>query len=259
MVRYIYQHSEWPYFIWDNNTLLKKLSLVKNSQDRLNGYINALGFKEREQTFLDTLTSDVLKSTEIEGEILNLEQVRSSIARRLGIDIAGLIASDRHVDGVVEMMVDATQNYSEHLTKDRLLKWHSGLFPGKKHKIIIGNWRNDSTGPMQVVSGAMGKEKVHYQAPEATLLEEEMMRFLHWFNSEQHVNPAIKAAIAHLWFVTVHPFEDGNGRIARAIADMQLTRGDKAHKRFYSMSAQIRIERNAYYTILEKTQKGTWI
>ena len=203
----------------------------------------------------------MLKSSEIEGEILNADQVRSSIARRLGIEIAGLIPSDRHVEGIVEMMLDATQKYEDLLTSDRLFGWHSALFPTGRSgmmKIVTGNWRNNiENNPMQVVSGAMGREKVHYQAPDSNVLEDEMIAFLKWFQSELAIDPVIKAGIAHLWFITIHPFDDGNGRIARAITDLQLARSDSSNQRFYSMSAQIRKERNAYYEILEKTQKGS--
>ena len=224
------------------------------------GKMESLGFDLRNEALLETLTLDVLKSNEIEGQILNPEQVRSSIARRLGMDISGLVFSDRNVDGVVDMMLDATQHFDRLLTKERLFDWHLALFPTGRsgmYKIIVGDWRNDSTGPMQVVSGAMGKEKVHYQAPNATELEKEIELFINWFNSVEKLDPVIKAGLAHLWFVTIHPFEDGNGRIARAITDMQLARSDGISQRFYSMSAQIRLERKEYYDVLEKSQKGT--
>jgi Fic family protein len=209
---------------------------------------------------LHTLTLDVMKSTEIEGEILNADQVRSSIARRLGVDVAGLVPADRKVEGVVQMMLDATQNYDQPLTKERLLGWHAALFPtgySGMHKITVANWRKSEEGPMQVVSGAMGKEKIHFEAPQTEVLEIEMNVFLQWFNDALPIDPVLKSALAHLWFVTIHPFDDGNGRIARAIADMQLARTEESQQRFYSMSAQIRKERNAYYKILEDTQKGT--
>ena len=207
---------------------------------------------------LQTLTLDVIKSSEIEGEVLDANQVRSSIARRLGLEIAGLVPSDRHVDGVVEMMLDATQNYNKTLTKDRLFSWQASLFPGGfsgLHKIITGAWRDDHNGPMQVVSGSVGHEKIHFEAPKATRLEKETKAFLHWFNEKIEIDPVLKSAIAHLWFVTIHPFDDGNGRIARAITDMQLSRADGSPERFYSMSARIRKERKDYYDILEKIQK----
>lgn len=259
MSRYIYQHSQWPQFTWDDNAIAAHLAKAKAGLKELDASVSSIGFRERDSTFLNTLTADVLKSSEIEGEMLNMEQVRSSVARHLGMDIAGLVPSDRHVDGIVEMMIDATRNADNLLTKQRLFTWHKGLFPSaaERRRIIVGKWRNDSTGPMQVVSGAMGREKVHYQAPVAKTLEKEMSKFLQWFNGNEPTDNLVKAAIAHLWFVTLHPFEDGNGRIARAIADMQLSKQGQGHRRFYSMSAQIRTERKAYYTILEKTQKGT--
>lgn len=260
MPNYIHHLKEWPDFKWNHETILPILSNIRHKQGRLAGYMEMLGFALRNETVLQTLTLDVLKSTEIEGEILDPEQVRSSIARRLGMDVAGLVPADRNVEGVVEMMLDATQNYNEALNKDRLFGWHAALFPTGRsgmHKIIVGDWRDNEKGPMQVVSGAMGKEKVHYEAPSADDLEEEMTVFLDWFNSNRSLDAVLKSAVAHLWFVTIHPFGDGNGRIARAIADMQLAKADGDHQRFYSMSAQIRLERNTYYEILERTQKGT--
>lgn len=256
---YIYQKVGWPEFTWDNDALLLVLSALRHKQGRLKGYMEALGFVLRSEASLKTLTLDVLKSSEIEGELLSPEQVRSSIARKLGMDIAGLVPADRNVDGVVEMMLDATVNYKTKLTQDRLFGWHSALFPGGRsglHKIQVGAWRDNEKGPMQVVSGAMGKEKVHFEAPDASLLKKEMRVFLKWFNSKNDLDPVIKSAIAHFWFVTIHPFDDGNGRIARVIADMQLARADGDHQRFYSMSAQIRLDRTTYYNMLEKTQKG---
>jgi len=257
---YIHQQDKWPHFTWNNEVLLLRLGEVRNLQGRLIGKMESLGFDLKSEAVLETLTSDVLKSSEIEGEILNLEQVRSSIARHLGIDIQGLVASDRNVDGMVEMMLDATQNYDKPLTTERLFDWHASLFPTGRNgmnKITVGNWRNDSTGPMQVVSGAMGKERVHFQAVDSSKLTNEMTGFLLWLNSEDKIDSVLKAGLAHLWFVTIHPFEDGNGRIARAIADMLLAKSDGSPMRFYSMSAQIRLERNEYYHILEKTQKGS--
>ena len=257
---YIHQQDNWPHFTWNNEVLLLRLGEVRNLQGRLIGKMESLGFDLINEAVLETLTSDVLKSSEIEGELLNLEQVRSSIARHLGIDIQGLVASDRNVDGMVEMMLDATQNYNKPLTAERLFGWHASLFPTGRNgmnKITVGNWRNDSTGPMQVVSGAMGKEAVHFQAIDSSKLPNETTGFLYWFNSEDKIDSVLKAGLAHLWFVTIHPFEDGNGRIARAIADLLLARSDGSPMRFYSMSAQIRLERNEYYHILEKTQKGS--
>ena len=260
MPKYIHQLPKWPGFSWNNEVIVPLLSGIRHKQGRLQGYMAVLGFALRNETTLQTLTLDVLKSTEIEGEILNPDQVHSSIARRLGMDVAGLVSADRSVEGVVEMMLDATQNYHRPLNKDRLFGWHAALFPTGRsgmHKIIVGDWRDNEKGPMQVVSGAMGKENVHYEAPEANRLEKEMKLFLKWFNANNSIDAVLKSAIAHLWFITIHPFDDGNGRIARAIADMQLAKADNDSQRFYSMSAQIRLEQNAYYEILEHTQKGT--
>ena len=259
MNRYIHQQNEWPNFTWDTAIILPILSKVRHKQGRISGRMEILGFGLRNETTLHTLTLDVLKSNEIEGEKLSHDQVRSSIARKLGMDVAGLVPTDRTIDGVVEMMLDATQNYTQPLNNHRLFDWHSALFPTGRsgmHKIVVGNWRDNEKGPMQVVSGAMGKERVHYQAPDADLLEKEMQNFLKWFNSNDSLDAVIKSGIAHFWFVTIHPFDDGNGRIARAIADMQLAKADGDSQRFYSMSAQIRLERKAYYAILEKNQKG---
>jgi Fic family protein len=259
-VRYIYHHPHWPDFTWKNEAVLNLLGKARNLQGRLIGKMESMGFALRGEALLDTLTLDVIKSSEIEGELLNAEQVRSSVARKLGMEIAGSVESDRHVDGVVEMMVDATRNCFGPLTKDRLFDWHAALFPlGRSgmYKITVADWRNDSSGPMVVVSGAMGKEKVHFQAPGSELVDVEMQRFLDWFNEEQEIDLVIKAAISHLWFVTIHPFEDGNGRITRALTDMMLARADQSNQRFYSMSAQIRLERKSYYDILETTQKGS--
>jgi len=223
--------------------------------------MEALGFNLRREATLQTLTLEVLKSSEIEGELLNPDQVRSSIARRLGMDVAGLVPADRHVEGIVEMMVDATQNYKKDLTLTRFFDWHAAMFPTGRsgmQKIVVGKWRNNSNDdPMQVVSGAIGRERVHFEAPSSERLKHEMKMFIDWFNRTTDIDPVLKAGIAHFWFVTIHPFDDGNGRIARAVADMQLARSDESSQRFYSMSAQIRKERNAYYDILEKAQKGT--
>jgi Fic family protein len=221
--------------------------------------MEGLGFSLRAEAVLQTLTLDVVKSSEIEGEILDRDQVRSSIARRLGLDIDGLAPADRSVEGVVEMMLDATQNYNSPLTEERLFGWHASLFPtgySGMSKIAVGRWRDDSGGPMQVVSGALGRERVHFEAPAAKRLRKEMAVFLKWFNGPDETDPVLRAGIAHLWFVTIHPFADGNGRIARAIADMALARSEQSVQRFYSMSAQIRAERKAYYDMLEKTQKN---
>ena len=235
------------------------LSYVRNRQGKLIGKMGALGFELQNEANLEILTQEIIKSTEIEGEFLDRDQVRSSIARKLGLEIAGLVYSERHVDGIVDLMIDATQNYDKELNKERLFSWHAALFPtgqSGNYKILTGNWRDDSTGPMQIVSGALGKQKVHFQAPPAAQLENEMRIFFDWFNLDQQTDLVLKSAIAHLWFVTIHPFEDGNGRISRAISDMLLTRSDEQSYRFYSMSAQIRKERNSYYDILEKSQKN---
>jgi Fic family protein len=257
---YLYNNQNWPIFEWNSEKLLPLLSYVRNRQGKLIGKMGALGFELQNEANLEILTLDIIKSTEIEGETLDREQVRSSIARRLGLDISGLVYSERNVDGIVDLMLDATKNYDKELNKSRLFSWHSALFPTGQsgiYKIVTGNWRDDSTGPMQVVSGAMGKEKVHYQAPPAEALENEMRIFFDWFNFEQNTDFVLKAAIAHLWFVTLHPFEDGNGRISRALSDMLLARSDEQSNRFYSMSTQIRKERNSYYNILEKSQKSS--
>lgn len=259
MSKYIYLLKGWPTFTWEDEKIILPLSAVRHKQGRLLGKLEGLGFRLREEATLETLTQDVIKSSEIEGEKLPADQVRSSIARRLGIEIAGEVVANRNVEGVVEMMLDATQRYDLRLTSERLFGWHASLFPSGRsgmYKIKVGAWRDDAKGPMQVVSGAIGREKVHYEAPAAARLNVEMKKFLEWFNKTTPMDPVLKAAIAHLWFVTIHPFEDGNGRIARTIADMQLARADASSQRFYSMSAQIQRERNVYYDMLEKTQKG---
>lgn len=256
---YIHEDKAWPKFYWDNKRLTERLALVRHRQGRLIGRMEALGFDLRAEAVLHTLTEDVLKSSEIEGEVLDKEQVRSSVARRLGMDIAGLTPSERHVDGVVEMMLDATQNYDQPLTDERLFDWHAALFPTRRSgmsKITVGAWRTDSGGPMQVVSGAIGRERVHYEAPPAKHLKKEMKAFLKWHGGNGDMDLVIKSAVAHLWFITLHPFDDGNGRIARAISDQYLARSEQSPSRFYSMSSQIREVRKAYYNILESTQKG---
>lgn len=257
---YIWELPDWPRFHWDQDGLAPVLAEARHRQGRLLGHMEALGFQLREEAVLRTLTQDVLKSSEIEGEMLDPDQVRSSIARRLGMDIGALALADRDVEGVVEMMLDATHRYDEPLTEERLFGWHASLFPTGRSgmtKIRVGQWRDDSGGPMQVISGPFGKERVHYQAPPAGALDKEVAAFLEWFNSEPTTDPVLKAGVAHLWFVTIHPFDDGNGRIARGIADMILARSEQSAQRFYSMSAQIRHERNDYYATLEATQKGT--
>lgn len=256
---YIYDREDWPKFSWSGDALATKLAAVRHRQGLLLGRMGALGFESRSEAVLTTLTETILKSSEIEGEHLDKDQVRSSIARRLGMNIAGLVPSDRHVEGVVEMMLDATQNYATPLTAQRLFDWHAAMFPTARSgmtAITVGAWRTDENGPMQVVSGAVGHEKVHFEAPAAPAVDAEMSAFLAWFEGRQELDPVLKAGIAHLWFVTVHPFEDGNGRIARAIADLALARSDESAQRFYSMSSQIRAERRTYYELLERTQKG---
>jgi Fic family protein len=254
---YIYNRSGWPNFECDSKSLVEPLSQVRLRQGRLIGQMQNLGFPEREEAELQTLTQDVVKSSEIEGEILKSDQVRSSIARRLGIDIGALQTSDRRVDGVVEMSLDAIGKYTEPLDKDRLFRWHRALFPAPPSRMTVGAWRDDARGPMQVVSGAVGRERVHSEAPPAEHVEAEMVAFFEGVNRSGDGDPVLKAALAHLWFVTIHPFDDGNGRIARAIADWALARSERSPRRYYSMSAQIRRERNDYYDILERTQKGT--
>lgn len=258
-MRYIHESKVWPKFIWDTEAISLLLGSVRNRQGRLLGRMEELGFDLQREAILKTLTEETVKSSEIEGELLDRDKVRSSIARKLGIKVGGLIPSDRHVDGIVEMMLDATSNYLKSLTKDRLSGWHACLFPAGRsglHKIKVGSWRDDKHGSMAVVSGVIGREKVHFEAPAASRLNKEMTVFLNWFNSSRKIDPVLKSAIAHLWFVTLHPFDDGNGRIARAVAEMQLARSDKSPDRFYSMSVQIRKERKSYYTILERTQKS---
>jgi Fic family protein len=259
MPTYIHELPDWPRFRWDHEVLAAPLAAVRHHQGRLIGRMEGLGFQLRAEAVLQSLTEEVLKSSEIEGERLDREQVRSSIARRLGMDIGALAPVERNVEGVVEMMLDATQNYRMPLTEERLFDWHAALFPTGRSgitKITVGAWRNKELGPMQVVSGPIGREHVHFEAPTAERLPAEMRAFLAWFNATDGVDPVIFAAVAHLWFVTIHPFEDGNGRIARAIADMALARSEGPPRRFYSMSSQIRIERKAYYETLELTQKG---
>lgn len=259
MTTYIHELPDWPKFRWDGSRLAESLAAVRHRQGRLIGRMEALGFPLRSEATLENLTQEILKSSEIEGEVLDRDQVRSSIARRLGMDIGGLTAADRHVEGVVEMMLDATQKFAEPLTEERLYGWHAAMFPTGRSgmtRIKVGIWRDDTSGPMQVVSGPIGRERVHYEAPRAALLPKETKAFLDWFNSETAIDPVLMAAVAHLWFVTIHPFDDGNGRIARTIADMALARSEQTAQRFYSMSAQIRQERNAYYDMLERTQKA---
>ena len=259
MPEYIHDLETWPQLAWRVDALAERLAAVRHRQGRLLGRMHGMGFDLRAEAVLETLTEDVIKSSEIEGEVLDKDQVRSSIARRLGMDIGALTPADRNVEGVVEMMLDATQAYQEPLTQERLFGWHAALFPTGRSgmtKIVVGAWRTEASGPMQVVSGPIGRERVHYEAPDFDRLEAEMDAFLAWFNAASATDPVLKAAVAHLWFVTIHPFDDGNGRIARAIADMALARSEGSAQRFYSMSAQIRLERQDYYAALEATQKG---
>ncbi len=255
MSQYIYQLPNWPGFRWSD--LAQPLAEVRFRQGRLIGRMDSLGLSHRDEAVLHTLTQDVVKSSEIEGESLKSERVRSSIARRLGMDIAGLLRSDRRVDGVVEMTLDATRNHARPLTRERLFGWHASLFPDAPSHVRVGAWRDDARGPMQVVSGAIGRERVHYEAPPAARLDVEMAAFFDRVNRTDDIDPLLGAAVAHLWFVTIHPFDDGNGRIARAIADWALARSEKSSRRYYSLSAQIRHERDGYYESLERTQKGT--
>lgn len=255
---YIWQQKDWPDFAWDDAKLSFKLGRVRSLQGKLVGKMSVLGFELKNNAVLNTLTADITKSSEIEGEILNADQVRSSIARHLGIEVEGMPEADRYVDGVVQVMIDATQNYMQPLTDERLFNWHAALFPmGRSgaYKITVADWRQGSD-PMQMISGAMGKEKIHYEAPSSDSVPHQMKLFLDWINEEQKIDPVLKAAIAHLWFVTIHPFDDGNGRISRTLTDLLLARADEMPHRFYSMSARIRKQRKSYYEILEKTQKG---
>lgn len=257
---YIHDLQEWPKFRWNQKRVAEALAAARHRQGWLIGRMEALGFKLRQEAALTTLTADVVKSSEIEGESLDADQVRSSIARRLGMDIGAFKQANRHVEGIVEMMLEATGRYDRPLTAERIFSWHASLFPmgrsGTK-KIKVGAWREDTSGPMQVVSGPIGKEQVHFEAPAADRVNQEMVAFLDWFNKPSDIDEVLKAGLAHLWFVTLHPLDDGNGRIARAIADMVLARSENTSQRFYSMSAQIQQERAAYYATLEQTQKGT--
>jgi Fic family protein len=264
---WIYQNTEWPNFTWDANKLLNILAEVRAQQGRLLGRMHALGFELQTNANLETLLSDSIKTSEIEGEKLNKEEVRSSLAKRLNINLNNSIQSNRQIEGLAEMMIDASKNYENPLNEERLKSWHAALFPTGRsgiYEIIVGDFRNDSTGPMQVVSGGYGKEKVHFQAPNAKSLRAEIDKFIQWYNKPQKIDPILKAAIAHIWFVTLHPFQDGNGRITRALTDMLLSRADETGQRFYSLSTQIMAQRKDYYRVLEQTQKGalnitTWI
>lgn len=257
MTKYIYEHNNWTDFSWQDKAINALFGEVRLMQGKIIGQMNALGFSAREEATLNALTLDVVKSSEIEGEFLNYAQVRSSIARRLGINTAGLVPGSRHIEGIVEMMLDATQRHNLPLTENRLFGWHAALFPtgySGPYKIEAGRYR---TGVMQVVSGAMGKEKVHYEAVKPELVKTEMDKFLDWINNENSIDPVLKAAIAHFWFIIIHPFNDGNGRIGRAITDMMLARAEGSGERFYSMSGQIMTERKRYYAVLQKVQHSS--
>jgi Fic family protein len=254
MVKYIYQKKNWTDFTWNDKEINFVFGEVRHMQGKIIGQMNTLGFSAKEEATLTALTLDVVKSSEIEGELLNYDQVRSSIARRLGINTAGLVSSNRHIEDIVEMMLDATQRYTSPLTEERLFGWHAALFPtgySGPYKIDVGRYRR---GNMQIVSGAIGKEKVHYEAVKPERLKIEMDKFLDWFNNDNILDSVLKAAIAHFWFIIIHPFDDGNGRIGRAITDMLLARAENSSERFYSMSSQILIERKQYYKILQKVQ-----
>ena len=257
MSRYIYNYPNWTNFTWQEDKINAIFGEVRNQQGKIIGMMNALGFATKEEATLTTLTLDVIKSSEIEGEKLDYEQVRSSIAKRLGINIGGFVNTNRNVEGIVEMMLDATQNYLKPLTHERLFGWHAAIFPtgySGIHKIEVGEYR---TGEMQIVSGAMGKERIHFEAVPANIVKVEMDKFLYWFNNNSTTDAVLKAAIAHFWFIIIHPFDDGNGRIARALSDLMLARSDESPDRYYSMSSQILIERKQYYTILQKVQHST--
>ena len=254
MANYIYQYNNWPNFTWNEQEVQLILGKVRHLQGKIFGQVSALGFSVKEETMLTTLTLDVLKSSEIEGKLLNYEQVRSSIAKKLGLEYAGMVYPDRNVEGVVDMLLDATQNYDKLLDEKRLFGWHAALFPtgwSGIYKIDVGCYRKDE---MQIVSGAMGKEKVHYQAPPHNQVKFEMDRFIEWFNNDTALDLVVKSAIAHFWFIIIHPFDDGNGRIARAISDLLLARSEDSSQRFYSLSNQILLERRKYYSTLQKIQ-----
>jgi len=257
---WIHEHADWPSFTWDAEALATKLAEVRHQQGRLLGRMEGLGFDLQREASLNALTNDVVKSSAIEGERLNPHEVRSSIAQRLGMDMGGFVPASRDVEGIVEMMLDATQHFSKPLTQTRLFDWHAALFPTGRsgmHRITVSGWRTDENGAMRVVSGPIGREKVHFEAPGAQRLNAEMTTFLAWFNTQDMLDAVIKAGMAHLWFVTIHPFDDGNGRIARAIGDMALAKADGSSARFYSLSTQIEVERKAYYEQLEAQQRGS--
>lgn len=257
MAKYIYEHKNWTDFSWQDKVINGVFGEVRYQQGKLIAQMNTLGFFAKEEATLTTLTLDVVKSSEIEGELLDYNQVRSSIARRLGINTVGQVLSSRHIEGVVEMMLDATQRYTLPLTEKRLFGWHAALFPtgySGPYAIEVGQYRS---GEMQIVSGAIGKEKVHYQAISPALVKPEMDKFLEWFNNENSLDLVLKAAIAHFWFIIIHPFDDGNGRIGRAITDMLLARSEESGERFYSMSNQLLTQRKRYYEVLQKVQHSS--
>jgi len=258
--RYIWQASDWPNWRFDLAALAGPLAKVSHAQGLLMGRLADVSRPLRDQASLSALTADVVKTSEIEGEQLNVDSVRSSIARRLGVDIGALSPVDRHVEGVVEMVLDATANFLAPVSRERLFGWHAALFPtgySGLSRIKVGGWRDDASGPMQVVSGPVGRQRVHFEAPPADRIASEVSRFLDWLNSRPDEPAILMAGLGHLWFVTLHPFDDGNGRIARAVGDLLLARADGSPQRFYSLSAQIQRERKAYYDILEQTQKGS--
>ena len=258
-VRYIWQMPDWPSLSYDAASLVLPLAEVHRAQGQLVGRMAELGLAQREQATLQVLTQEVIKTSEIEGEQLSLDAVRSSVARKLGMDIGVLSPIDRYIDGVVDVVLDATRNFDQSLTQDRLFGWHAALFPtgySGRVRISVGAWRTDASGPMQVVSGAVGREKVHFTAPPASELPAQTAAFLQWFNASPAGDALIKAGLAHLWLVTLHPFDDGNGRISRAVGDMALARAEAATDRFYSFSAQIQRERKHYYDQLAAPQKG---
>lgn len=258
-MKYIYQNPDWHKFSWDGEKISELLYKIKKAQGFLLGKMDALGFDVQNKATLQVLTENILKSSEIEGEILDRHSVCSSIARRLGIDFGGDIKSSRNIEGVVEMMLDATQKFDVPMTKERIVGWHAALFPtgySGMYKIKVGQYRDDELGPMQVISGSIGKEKIHYEAPQAGILDTEMSELIQYINNDKTDN-LIKAGVVHLWFVILHPFDDGNGRIARALTDMLLSRSDENKFRFYSMSSQIQKHRKSYYNVLEHTQKST--
>ena len=257
MGKFIYQYDQWPEFTWDEKEINVILGKVRHLQGRIFGQMEALGFTIKEDTILSTLTLDVLKSSEIEDETLNYEQVRSSIARRLGIEYSGMVRTERDVDGLVEMMLDATQNYNEPLNEARLFGWYAALFPARwsgMHRINTGCYPKAG---IQIVSDPMGKEKINFLAPSPEQVKQEMDKFLDWFNGETNIDAVLKAAIAHFRFIIIHPFDDGNGRIARAMSDLLLARSEESSQRFYSLSNQILIERKVYYETLQKVQHSS--